>query len=209
MLFDGEGKLREFSNTVEIIEEHFKIRYNLYEERHTFLLAKLAAEVALISNKSRFINLMLCKELEISGRPKKEILEDLISRGFLSDPVKEWKYKVSKKYDFFRQSGEVKRSEEEFGYLLDMSLMSLTSERVARLEAEVASVQNRLDELQRLTPGDLWLADLADLEEVLAKMEAERAKKAKRDQMTYLEPSSAAKLIKQEITPKVLKKYAS
>ena len=207
LLFDGNGKLRDFGNTLEILEEHFEVRYKLYEKRHAFLLKKLSAEVSLILNKSKFINMMLENKIEISGRSKKDLIKNLKTLGFVSDPVKQWKFEVAKNFDYFRKSVNLKRPEDEFSYLLDMSFISLTSERMEKLESEVDSIRCQLIELESKKPEDLWLADLKELENGLERIEKENARKIKKEKMSYIEPSPAAKLIPQELTPRILKKY--
>eukprot|EP00672_Neobodo_designis_P021424 CAMPEP_0174847070 /NCGR_PEP_ID=MMETSP1114-20130205/12682_1 /TAXON_ID=312471 /ORGANISM="Neobodo designis, Strain CCAP 1951/1" /LENGTH=1431 /DNA_ID=CAMNT_0016081341 /DNA_START=175 /DNA_END=4470 /DNA_ORIENTATION=+ len=64
-------------------------------------------------------------------------------------------------------SPEVEAAARDYDYLLGLRIWSLTSEMVARLEAQLAAARKELDTLMAKTPKDLWNEDLDKLEAAL------------------------------------------
>ena len=94
-----------------------------------------------IVQKRTFIQAVVSEDLIVSGRKKVDIESDM-------DPV------------FEKKDGS-------FGYLLNLSLMQLTSEKIDILIAEEASLSEKLEAIRAKTGPDMYIEDLEKLRGVL------------------------------------------
>jgi DNA topoisomerase-2 len=109
-LFDSNGCIKKYENVQDILKEFFALRMEYYGKRKSYLEGMLTAESMKLDNIARFI----CEKIDgvivigqllfgivvlrcafncyfIENKPKKEIIQLLVRRGFESDPVKAWK----------------------------------------------------------------------------------------------------------------------
>merc|ERR1719498_1435318 len=82
MLFNAEGKITKYGSALEILEEFCALRRGVYVKRKAYLVAKLARETEILSNKARFILMVVNGELELRKRKKAELLKELKQKGF-------------------------------------------------------------------------------------------------------------------------------
>merc|ERR1719450_1547325 len=115
VLFDSEGKIKKYKNAIEIMEEFATVRLKYYGHRKKYLIDKLTLERDLLSNRARFIAMIVAKKLHINNRKKAEVVKDLT------------KFK-------FQKFGDQKPPRTGFEYLLIMQIASLTKERKEELE---------------------------------------------------------------------------
>lgn len=185
VLFDNEGRIRKYEHTSEILEEFFHVRLDLYKKRKTYLLKELRDEELRLSNRARFIQMVIAGTLKVSNRPKKELMAELKKKKF--DQIFP-KKKNARAGDAEEEPAEESDDEDDtvsgkgYDYLLSMPLWSLTKERVAKLLEDVDLKNAEIDEMEATTEQALWEKDLSHLEEVLddndkkmAKYEAELA----------------------------------
>lgn len=55
VLFDKDHKIKKYENELEILEEFFTERLDLYKQRKSHMIRLLEKEIAILTNKSRFI----------------------------------------------------------------------------------------------------------------------------------------------------------
>lgn len=142
MLFDRNGKLQKYSSTADIMEEFYSVRIDYYNKRKAFLLDDLQRQRIIAENKYRFIKEIIESELIISKRKKTDIEKDLFSR----------KYHASED----GHSGP-------FNYLLNMSLGTLTEEKLAELEKQVQELKTRWEYVHIKTVYEMYKEELQDL----------------------------------------------
>ena len=105
------------------------------------------------------------------NKRKKEMIENLKSRGYASDPVKAWKQSLSSNEEeegSDQEEGEEgsEKGQPDYNYLLSMQLWSLTREKKEELLKNRDKKAEELRILQGKTPKDLWKEDIeAFLEE--------------------------------------------
>jgi DNA topoisomerase-2 len=138
-LFDSNGTIKKYDSVIEIMDEYYTVRLDLYLKRKEYLLNILKYEVKKISNKVKFILMIINKELKINNRPKAAIEEDLITHKF-------------KKFDG------------NYNYLLTMPIHNLTMEKINELKKQQEDKENEYNELEKLTPENIWLMELEKLE---------------------------------------------
>ena len=55
VLFDHNGCLKRYSGPLEILNEFYQVRLELYQKRKAYLEGQLSAEAAKLTNQARFI----------------------------------------------------------------------------------------------------------------------------------------------------------
>lgn len=83
--------LKKYDNVSEIMRTFFKVRLDLYQKRKDYLEGLLQAEATKLTNQGRFILEKCNGELVIENKKKKDMIAELIRKGYDSDPVVAWK----------------------------------------------------------------------------------------------------------------------
>ncbi|KAM9296239.1 DNA topoisomerase 2-alpha [Gastrophryne carolinensis] len=174
VLFDHTGCLKKYETVMDILREFFELRLRYYGLRKEWLLGMLTAEASKLSNQARFILEKIEGKIVIENKPKKELIQMLVQRGYDSDPVKAWKQTQEKE-----EAGELIEEEEaeassagpDFNYLLNMPMWYLTKEKKDELCKQRDTKIAELEDLRRKSPPDLWKADLAVFVEELERVE--------------------------------------
>ena len=81
-LFDEECRIAKYADPNDILNAFYAIRLEYYDKRKANLIRILEAETMKLSNKARFVEEVCSGQLVVSNRKRKEILEELKSRGF-------------------------------------------------------------------------------------------------------------------------------
>jgi DNA topoisomerase-2 len=136
------GKLIIFEEVSQVVEYFVKFRLSFYSKRKAFLINKYTEELKYLSNRARFVKLIIDGKLRVNNVPRKDIIAFLESNGF--DQV----------------SGS-------YNYLLNMPIHSLTKETYDQLLKEVSEKKTELSEVKKLEPVDMYRTDLADLKKNL------------------------------------------
>ncbi|XP_077997716.1 DNA topoisomerase 2-alpha-like isoform X2 [Glandiceps talaboti] len=177
VLFDANGCIRKYDSVLDILREFFDVRLERYRIRKEYLEGILAAESNKLDNQARFILEKIEGTIVIENKKKKDVISVLVQRGYDSDPVKAWKESQQEGRDDIDEDDETSSlysvasgAGPDFGYLLNMPLMSLSREKKDELIKHRDAKGIELEELRMKTPNDLWRDDLdafaAKLEEV-------------------------------------------
>jgi len=156
VLFDHEGKIKKYKSALEIMEEFATVRLKYYVLRKKYLIDKLTLERDLLSNRARFIAMIVAKKLHINNRKKMDIVKDLTKLKF-------------------QKFGDDSPPRTGFEYLLIMQIASLTKERKEELERMAKEKAAELEKVKRTSPQQMWLTDLDMLERAINELYAKRA----------------------------------
>jgi len=148
VLFDSEGRIQKYKNTMMIMEEFARVRMKYYKTRKEYLVQKLTLERDLLSNRARFIKMIIEKKLKINNRKKDEVVRDLTKLKFM-------------------KFGDQKAPRSGFEYLLIMQISSLTKERYEELKRMAADKARELDIVKKTSHQQMWLTDLDRLEQAI------------------------------------------
>uniref|UniRef100_A0A8C6ZG45 DNA topoisomerase 2 n=1 Tax=Nothoprocta perdicaria TaxID=30464 RepID=A0A8C6ZG45_NOTPE len=171
VLFDHVGFLKKYESPQDILKEFFDLRLRYYSLRKEWLIGMLGADCAKLSNQARFILEKIDGKIVIENKPKKELIQVLIQRGYESDPVKAWKESQNKEEaDSDKESAPT--AGPDFNYLLNMPLWYLTKEKKDELCKQRDNKEKELENLKRKSSSDLWKEDLAAFVEELDAVEA-------------------------------------
>jgi DNA topoisomerase-2 len=193
MLFDAEGKIAKYESALDILTEFCKIRRGMYVKRKDYLVSKLTREKEILSNKARFILMVVNEELELRKKKKDVLLKELVKLKFT--PMSELnaimkgkdlrKDSSSTKEDAAEEvqeeadGGNVSAEKSDYDYLLGMNLWSLTFEKVEEIRKQLKAKEEELKVMQKTTIEQFWDNDLvafsAKLDELDAQDEADAA----------------------------------
>jgi DNA topoisomerase-2 len=134
-MFDLTGAIRKFTHPHDIIRMFVKVRQRLYVIRRKRILKMLKERLDSLSEKMRFLTLVIRGTIELRNAPKKKLEETLKSHDFAPP------------YDPY----------------LSMPLWSITKEKVAALEKECESAAKDHARVLSQSPNDLWEEDLSQI----------------------------------------------
>jgi ribosomal protein L12E/L44/L45/RPP1/RPP2 len=140
-LFDAHEKLRKYANIYDIIDDYYTERLALYAKRKAAMLAQLANELRLLTNRARYIQEVLDDKLELRRQTKEAIFAKMTAHGY-----------------------EHIDGDTEFKYLLKMPMDSVTDDNVKHLLSERDAKRTQHQELHDTTIQALWTKDLDELE---------------------------------------------
>jgi DNA topoisomerase II len=182
--FDANCVIRKYNTPEEIADDYFGIRMKLYEDRKSVMESEMKYLALLARNKATFIQAVTSNDIDLtSGKKSKlETVEKMEHLGFSTatylksvrndnEPFRRRKLVVD---TIDAEAGEIGAEDNdgegvlnEYDYLLNMPLSSLTTEKVLALREE-AELKDKEFEITRATsPSDLWRQDLDKLESPL------------------------------------------
>jgi DNA topoisomerase-2 len=82
MLFDPDGKIHKYESPLEVIKDFAKLRLKIYEKRKAYILAKLQRECEILTEKARFIRLVLKGDIKVKKRKIFDLVQDLHRNSF-------------------------------------------------------------------------------------------------------------------------------
>ena len=124
---------------------------------------ELQLEHEKLTNQARFVQMIVKKELVVSGRKKADIVAELRKKNFRPFP-KVAKAKASGETEEALEDVEAEEEQTgattDFDYLLGMPIYSLTTEKIEKLLEQGRLKEAELLELLEKTPAELWNTDL-------------------------------------------------
>jgi len=150
-LFDAHDKLKKFANVTEIIDEYSITRLELYDTRKKYMIMSIEKELQILSNKARYIQELLDDTIDLRKKKKDEVSMMLKTKGY-----------------------DVIDEDEEYKYLVKMTMDSVTSENVDKLLKDVESKQTELHIVKSTTIQQMWLHELTELEDEYIKYKSDR-----------------------------------
>ena len=140
--FDHKECLKKYETVYDIVNDHYEVRLELYEKRRKAMIKRLSRELAVLSNKVRFISENLNGSIDLRHKTQEEISTLLSS------------------FDTF---GDDNRK-----YLTGLPMSSVSKAAVDRLNAEKDKKQAEHDDAVATSPKEMWRRELDTLERVLA-----------------------------------------
>jgi DNA topoisomerase II len=141
-LFDENKKIRKFDTQYEIIDYYYKIRLDFYDKRKTFQIQQLKYEIEVIKNRMLFIKSVIEDKIKINKRTREQVETDIASLKLML-------------------------VNDSYNYLLNMSIVSLTKEKLVELKDEFEKSKEKLKQLELITIEEIWLSELDELKKKL------------------------------------------
>lgn len=136
--------VKKYESPSQIFDEFAKTRYNIYILRKEFLLEKLKTEMQALTEKARFIKMVIDNTLDIRKHTKQELIEFLEEKQF-------------------------KKESNTYNYLIGMPMYQMTKDLVNQLND---AFEKKTDELKIITAKSIeqfWLEDLKELDKCMDK----------------------------------------
>ena len=201
VLFSPEGKLKKYNSIEEILDTFYKLRLEYYHIRKDYMISVLKKEVATLSNKARFIKMVIEDELIIKKKKRVILVNELYDLKFDTQTMLnniKMKTKEEKNAEIELQNNnennnadnqnnnndeeeveeeggnkkvKLKVPIKEYDYLLNMNLWSLTYEKIEELLKQKEQKEKELSILEKTEVETLWDNDLDSFVEELDKYE--------------------------------------
>ncbi|KAF4734696.1 DNA topoisomerase 2, partial [Perkinsus olseni] len=207
VLFDRNGKIRRYDSVLDIIKDFADLRLDMYVLRKESLIAKLTKEILILSNKCRFVTMVVNGEIVFQKKKIVQLMEELKRKKFMTMMEIDAQTKAAKTTslkgkmasstsgatgDEVKSEGESSDEEADdeakaekqqkrsgYDYLLAMSMWSLTLERVEAMERLLRDKEADLKVLRGRTIEEMWDRDLVQLLAALDEDDDRRAKEIK------------------------------
>ena len=133
---DENNRVKVFDSVEEILKAFVKIKLEYLQKRKDYQLQKFEEDIKFDFSKFLFIKNIVDNTLIINKRKKDDIVNDL------------------EKID------NIIKKDNSFDYLLGMNILSLTEERMNKLQEDIKSKKSELDKLKNTDIKDIWLEEL-------------------------------------------------
>ena len=153
-LYNDKTQIKKYKNTNEIIDEFYKVRYQLYVDRKDYLLKQLSNELCILKSKMRFITDVMDDKIQIYKRKRVDIIKDLYNEEYLMvQDNKTLEFKSNIKPEDIKY----------YDYLIKMSIYLFTEDEIEKLKNKINSLQQEYDNLYTMTIEEIWLSELDKL----------------------------------------------
>jgi len=144
-LINTSNEIVRYSNVAEVLKEYIIAVLGIIGKRKAFILNDLKQKGIENTEKIRFIKAVNDNTLILKKRKKVEVIQDLEKMSFV---------KIENTYD----------------YLLNMSILSLTDEKITDLEKTIEKHNLEIDTLEKKKSTQLWLDDITKIKKELVKI---------------------------------------
>lgn len=158
VLHNAEGQIVRYDTVHELLTEWFYHRREIYVKRKGYHTDLLENEMNILEQQMRFIKMKVSGKISIENRKKEVIIEDLKKKNF---PILSRKLYVSD-------------DKKDYGYITNLSLFSLTTEKIDELQKKLDEKQEELDHYRTTTVEQIWGSELDEFIEGYHKYLADR-----------------------------------
>ena len=134
--------IKKYESIDSIINDFYEVRAKGYEMRKTFILKSLSEEIRILKNKVLFIDKIVSGEIKIQNISYRDLISLLEEKGFF-------------------------RGSDNFEYLTNMKLFSLTKEKKEELEKFTALKEEQYADICEKDPSSMWIEELEKLRAAL------------------------------------------
>ena len=152
-LYSTEGRITKYNTIDDILKEYYIKRLQLYEDRRKYQLDELKRELDIISNKTRFILMVVNDELVVNKRKRSDLEKDLEKNKF---------------------------PKSSYDYLLALPIYNLTFEKIEELKKQEQEKESQYKLLNKKTADSIWKEELVELKNSLESSDIKPASKKKK-----------------------------
>ena len=116
-----------------------EMRIEYYKKRKDYLINKFEEELKHIENKSRFINDVVNKKLDIMNIEEDDLIKEL----------------ETQKFD---------KENDSYNYLLQLHIRSFTTSKINQMLNELKEIKEKLNYIKNITEAELWIKELDEFE---------------------------------------------
>lgn len=214
-VFDHYMSLRKMTYIHEFFTSHYDLRYRTYVNRVEFIREMCMAQLRLISNKYRFILMLVRGEYTLVRKTVASIDEELEALGFDSDQLlksleptsnapdgkthlrpdqQEQTYSDAHAEEGASESTGAIASSCTYAYLRRMPVDSMSAEVLSKLEKEKKDAEARFQKATSMAIEDVWLEDLDAFETALLKAQDAKRKEYSDNSTSTLSSTAAPRV---------------
>jgi DNA topoisomerase-2 len=145
-LYNSDGVITKYDTPLDIIEEFYEFRLEMYAKRKKYYLRILANELLILKNKVRYIQDNIDKKIVVMENKREDVMDKIVKRGYP---------KLSTKFNATEE-------EKTYNYLTSMMQFSFTIEKIKELNKEYDDKKKEYDEYSIITELELWRRELDD-----------------------------------------------
>ena len=153
-LYNKDGTIKKYDDIYKILDEHYYVRLDLYQQRKDHQLDVLENEIKFLEAKRRFIEYVIDEKVIVYKQSKTKIIDSLRSFEF---PF--YEDGIIGEYD---ETIDVKS---QYNYLLNLSIYNFTLEKVEELENDIKNKKEQHETLEGMNIKDIWINELDIFEE--------------------------------------------
>lgn len=135
-VIDENNKIKVFESAKEILDQYIAVKLKHMALRKADQVNALEQQIRFDYSKYLFIKLIVEDKLKVAKRKKAQIEKDL-------DGVE-----------------EIIKKDKSYDYLLNMNILSLTEERMTKLQEDIKLSKTKLDTLIKTAIEQLWINEL-------------------------------------------------
>ena len=139
-LFNKDSKIQKYNNVYDILTEFLQIRLKYNKKRKQYIIDCYTQELELVSNKIKFIELVINESIKIYRKTKKEIIDQIIKH-------------------------DLKKINNSYSYLLELPIYVFSSEKIKELNDRKDIIDKDLKLINSKTTKDMLLEDIEKIEE--------------------------------------------
>jgi DNA gyrase/topoisomerase IV subunit A len=137
-VLDENGKLKIFDSAQDILKYFMDFRLTYYHKRKTFQVTKLEKEIKNISEKARFIKLVIDNKIQVSKKSKDEITAQLVKNKF-------------------------EMIDDTYNHLLYIPIYNLSNEKYNEMLNQIESKNVEIDVIKKSDPKQTYITELEEL----------------------------------------------
>jgi DNA topoisomerase II len=167
-MFNADNKLVKYTNVVDIVDDYFDVRLQMYKTRKAHLLRIYRAESRVFVNKVRYIEAVLDGTIDLRGKTAMGVREMLSAAKFDSasslDGLNESNDLNSlNDLNSSNEKGSNITNKDDYEYLIGMKMSSVTSERVASLRDDNARLNAKIQTTESTSATQMWQSEIDTL----------------------------------------------
>ena len=153
-LYTKDGTIKKYDDIYKILDEHYYVRLDLYQQRKDHQLDILENDIKFLEAKRRFIEYVIDEKVIVYKQSKTKIINSLRNFEF---PF--YEDGIIGEYD---ETVDVKS---QYNYLLNLSIYNFTLEKVEELENDIEDKKEQHQTLEEMDIKDIWRNELDTFEE--------------------------------------------
>jgi DNA topoisomerase-2 len=153
-LYTKDGTIKKYDDIYKILDEHYYVRLDLYQQRKDHQLDILENDIKFLEAKRRFIEYVIDEKVIVYKQSKTKIINSLRNFEF---PF--YEDGIIGEYD---ETVDVKS---QYNYLLNLSIYNFTLEKVEELENDIEDKKEQHQTLEGIDIKDIWRNELDTFEE--------------------------------------------
>ena len=166
--FDKDMVLKKYETIYSIIDDYYPSRLDGYVRRKEMLRRGYLVAQLRATNKARFVSEIINGDISVVKTTA--VGHQSLSTAELSEILRERKYSSEEAIQQASIDGSVDEVAGKYTYLVDMSIRSLTTEMVQKLQDSARDAAALYKQLMDTSPEEMWLRDLDDLEAEVNKL---------------------------------------